>query len=330
MANTTISPCLLAIMLLAKYLLGWRYTRYIFLQLYAGLFLRWSMTFTRWLSTQNRQIHQGVVRKSIAIPSRDKGRNIIVHLYQPAGYESIKPRPVLVNWHGSGFVVPSLGTNREFCSLIAARTRCVVLDADHRKAPEYPFPAAHQDAEDIFHYLIANPTQYDLSNIFLSGFSSGGTIALATASTLGPERVKGVIAFYPHVDFTRSHTAPEKHFTAGIIIPPAICDILIASFILPSQPHNDPRISVVLAPTESFPNHVLLVCGNADPWYNSSVEFVERLKNAGHKNAEFLGFEYMAHGFDENAKNGTEGSEKKRQAYAGVVDFIGRSIGASI
>jgi len=225
--------------------------------------------------------------------------------------------------------VPCLGMHREFCSLVAARTRCVVFDADYRKAPEYPFPAANQDAEDIFHYLLANPAQYDLSNIFLSGFSAGGTIALATASTLGPECVKGVIAFYPHVDFTKPHIAPEKRISAGVVIHPVVCDILIAAYILPSQPRDDPRISVILAPTESFPNHVLLVCGNADPWYNSSVDFVERLKDAGHEDAEFVGFEYMAHAFDQHAVNGTEGSEKKREAYAGAVDFINRSVGAS-
>jgi acetyl esterase/lipase len=76
-------------------------------------------------------------------------------------------------------------TNRKFCSLIAARTKCLVFDADYRKAPEHPFSAAIQDAEDIAYYLIANLDKYDPSNIFISGFSAGGSIAIVTASTLG-------------------------------------------------------------------------------------------------------------------------------------------------
>jgi acetyl esterase/lipase len=121
------------------------------------------------------------------------------------------------------------GTNRESCSIIAARTECLVFDADYRKAPEHPFPAAIQDAEDIIFYLIANPDEYDPSNIFLSGFSAGGSIALVTASTLGPDRIKGVIGFYPAVDLTKQHTAPEQRMLAGV----TVSVFLLFSEILP-------------------------------------------------------------------------------------------------
>lgn len=97
----------------------------------------------------------------------------------------------------------------------------------------------------------------------------------------------------------------------------------------PSQPRNDPRISVALAPTESFPKHVYVACGNADAAYGPAAKFVEGLKKAGHEHAEFLGFEYMAHVFDARAKEGTEAGENKRKAYDGAVDFIDRTIGAS-
>ena len=329
---------------LARHPFGWRY---FYLRLYAALF-RSIATPMLWLL--RKRIHQGVVCNDITVPSRDKGRSIKVHLYQPAGYDGTKPTPVLVNWHGLakhrgllylilkltyyylyslGFVVPSLGANREFCSLIAARTRCLVFDADYRKAPEHPFPAAIQDAEDITHYLAANPGQYDPSNIFLSGFSAGGNIALATASSLGPERIKGVIGMYPCVDLMKPPTAPEKRLLAGITISPFVRDIYVGSYIVPSQPPTDPLISPILAPTDSFPNHVYVVCGNADFLYNPAVKFVQRLKEAGYKDAAFVGFEYMGHGFDIGVKEGTEAEEKKDKAYAGAVDLIKRVIGAS-
>jgi acetyl esterase/lipase len=228
----------------------------------------------------------------------------------------------------SGFIIPSLGTNREFCSLIAARTRCLVFDVDYRKAPEHPFPAAIQDAEDIAHYLAANQGQYDASNIFLSGFSAGGNIALVTASTLGPERVKGVIVLYAPIDFTKPHIAPEKRILAGFIIPPFVRSIFDGSYMLPSQPRTDPRVSPILGPTENVPNHVYLACGNADSLYDPAVEFVERLKDAGHQDAEFVGLDCMAHAFDMLAKEGTEAEEKKNKVYGDAVDLINRAIGA--
>ena len=79
---------------LARHAFGWRY---IYLRLYAGL-LR--LIAILWFGLLKQKIHQGVIFKSITVPSRDKGRNIKVHLYQPAGYDNTKPTPVLVNWHG--------------------------------------------------------------------------------------------------------------------------------------------------------------------------------------------------------------------------------------
>jgi acetyl esterase/lipase len=178
-----------------------------------------------------------------------------------------------------------LGANREFFSLIAARTKCLVFDTNYRKAPEHSFPAAIQDAEDIVYYIFANPDKYDLSNIFLGGFSAGGSIALVTASTLGPNRIKGVIGFNPAVDLTKHHTAPEKRMLAGIISRPFIRSIARAAYMLSSQPRDDPHISVIYAPTENFPKHIPLVCANADAGYDPVVKFTERLKEAGHRDS---------------------------------------------
>jgi acetyl esterase/lipase len=206
----------------------------------------------------------------------------------------------------------------------------VVFDADYRKSPEHPFPAAIQDAEDIICYLAANSDKYDSSNIFLSGFSAGGNIALVTASALGPERVKGVLAFYPVVDITKRCTAPEKRVLAGVVTPAWCVCVFDEAYTLPDQPWNDPRISVALAPAESFPNHVYVVCGNADTLYDPARKFVEKLKEAGHKDAEFVGLEYMAHAFDTNTKKGTEAEDKKVKVYTGAVDVINGAIGATI
>jgi len=308
---------------LAKHPLGWHY---IYLRLIVG-FLRLLTALAQRRST--KQLDEGIAFQSITVPSRDKERNIKVHLHRPEGYDSTKPTPVLVNWHGSSFIIPMFGANREFCSLIATRTKCLVFDADYRKAPEHPFPAAIQDAEDIVYYLIANPDKYDPSNIFLSGFSAGGSIALVTASTLGPDRIKGVIGFYPAVDLTKQHTAPEKRMLAGVIVPPFFRNIARAAYMLSRQPRDDPRISVIHAPTENFPKHIYLVCGNADAGYDPLVKFTERLKEAGHRDIEFVSLVYMGHGFDARAKKGTEAEKNKLKTYAGAVGLINRVIGAS-
>jgi acetyl esterase/lipase len=220
----------------------------------------------------------------------------------------------------------AFGISREFCALVAASTQCVVFDADYSKAPKHPFPAAIQDAEDVVLYVARNSDRYDSSNIFLSGFSSGGNIALVTASTLGPERVKGVIGFYPIVDLTKQHTAPEKRVLAGYTIPQFIYDACFGTYIPPGHPRDDPRISVISAPTESFPRHVYLSCGDADLLYTPAAKFVEKLKKAGHMDAEFVGLERMGHSFD-MFENNIEAVRNKAKAYGGAVEMINRAIG---
>lgn len=229
-------------------------------------------------------------------------------------------------FRSSGFVIPSLGSDREFCSLVAARTGALVFDADYRKAPEHPFPAALQDAEDVAQYVLSKPNQYDSSNIFTSGFSAGGNLALVTASCLGPERIKGVVSIYPPLDFTKPHVAPVNRMRSGITISPFVKSIFHRSYVLPGQPECDPCISPVLALMETFPKSVYLACGNADSLYDPCVRFVEKLKEMGRNDVVFVSVEYEGHAFDKMAKAGTESAEQKDRMYAGAVEIINRAL----
>lgn len=90
----------------------------------------------------------------VSIESRDKGRYIKSRVYNKAKLENEEsqgrvPSPVLINWHGSGFVIPALGSDHVWCERVARETGVVVIDADYRKGPEDPFPAAVEDCRDV-------------------------------------------------------------------------------------------------------------------------------------------------------------------------------------
>lgn len=102
----------------------------------------------------------GVARKHVRIPSRQPGRMIKAEIYTPihdgrgvrrtgTGPNGQAVGPVHVNWHGSGFVMDCFGADADLCAFLADKMRCTVIDADYRKAPEHPFPAGIQDAEDV-------------------------------------------------------------------------------------------------------------------------------------------------------------------------------------
>lgn len=101
------------------------------------------------LHTDNYLRGKGVTRKRILVPSRQKGRSIKVDVYQPesstaseGGVWQAAKKPVHINWHGSGFVLPCLGGDVDFCTYMVQKLQITILDADYRKAPENPFPAA--------------------------------------------------------------------------------------------------------------------------------------------------------------------------------------------
>ena len=214
----------------------------------------------------------------------------------------------------------------QYCSLVASRTKCIVYDIDYRKAPEHPFPAAIQDAEDVMAYLAAHPGQFDASNIFLSGFSAGGNLALGTTIMLGPERVKGAVTFYPSVDLTKHHIAPATEYRAGIALSPWLREVYYDSYMLPGQPRDDPRISSLFAPAAKFPKHMYIACGDADSLHNPAAQLIQKLKDAGHEDATFETIEHQNHGFDKAAKDGTETAVQRDKMYATAVDLINRAI----
>lgn len=215
------------------------------------------------------------------------------------------------------------------CAFIASQIThpITVFDIDYRKAPEHPFPATLQDAENIVVHIASQSERFDVNNIFLSGFSAGGGIALSTAAMLGPERIKGVATFSAPVDLSKIYDAPEKTIVTGIVIPPAMHSLFFDAYILPSQTRNDPRVSPLFAPAESFPRHVYLACGNADNLYIPAEILIRKLKQSGHQDAVFASAEKEAHFFEKLAKDGSETARKRNQMYAEVLDMIHRATG---
>ncbi|KAL4873577.1 Alpha/Beta hydrolase protein, partial [Aspergillus spectabilis] len=145
------------------------------------------------------------------IESRDPLRKIKTHVYKSGAVSD--PNPVLINFHGSGFVLTAHGADDEFCRLMSQRTGYTVLDVQYRLAPEHPFPGALQDVEDVVNWILQQPDKFDRARVALSGFSAGGNLALAASSNLfSPRTFHAIIAFYPPVDLATDpglKTPPE-------------------------------------------------------------------------------------------------------------------------
>ncbi|KAF2415686.1 putative carboxylesterase [Tothia fuscella] len=259
------------------------------------------------------------------IPSRDKGRYIKIHVYKPSGEagNDIKgPHPVLINFFGGGFALRNHGADDRFCRYVATRTSYVVLDIEYRVAPEYPFPAAVNDCEDVVKYILTRPKEYQTSSISLCGFSSGGTLALITATLFPRGTFQSLIGFYPSVSMagdpsTRKAPVPGRErasFWTKIFREAYICD----------KDPRDPRISPVFAESTNFPQDMLFFTADHDVSALEMEALAERIGEEGRvsgRNVLFRRMEGCDHGFDKNEKKEKQWRAGE-EAYAQVVEFL--------
>ncbi|MBV9777387.1 MAG: alpha/beta hydrolase, partial [Acetobacteraceae bacterium] len=103
-----------------------------------------------------------------------------LRVYTPLGQG---PFPLLVFFHGSGFVVCSLDTHDAMCRNLCAGAGCVVVSVDYRLAPEHKFPAAPDDCLRATRWAGANAASLgaDPARIAVGGDSAGGNLAAVTA-----------------------------------------------------------------------------------------------------------------------------------------------------
>lgn len=112
----------------------------------------------------------------ILIPSDDG--EILARIYRPLE-ASGDALPVLVYFHGGGFVIANLDTYDASCRALANAAGCIVASIAYRQAPEYPFPAAVDDAYAATQYFLENAGEVggDPAKVAVAGESAGGNLA---------------------------------------------------------------------------------------------------------------------------------------------------------
>ncbi|KAM0421438.1 hypothetical protein ACHAPT_010792 [Fusarium lateritium] len=263
-------------------------------------------------------------REKVRIPSRLLGRFIDAWIYYPPNYDKDEPRGLVINWHGGGYVMPNLGQDHAFCEQIAREANTLVLDADYRKGPEYPFPGAVEDVEDTLRWVQSQPRVFDLDRVALSGFSSGGNLALVASSELGREfkdiNIKAVYAFYPGVDLSIS---PEERVVPEPIVPIPVWaqHIFFDSCVPKLEDRKSPRVSPMYAVESSFPPKIILFVASGDILSPETEAFGQKLERAG-CDIEVVKVQGAGHGFDKAGHARVFKPEAKDMAYAKVVESL--------
>ncbi len=117
------------------------------------------------------------------------------------------PGPVVVYFHGGGWVIGDLDTHDSLCAEIARVLGLTVVSVDYRLAPEHRFPAAAEDALTAMRWLATTPRAigHDITGLIPAGDSAGGNLAAVVTQQLHGELPVPVVAqwlIYPGVDMT--------------------------------------------------------------------------------------------------------------------------------
>ena len=182
---------------------------------------------------------------------------------------------VILYFHGGVYVIGSAETSVPLVAELARRTRARVFTLDYRLAPEHPFPAAVDDAQDAYRGLLelgANPGQ-----IALAGESSGGGLAVASLLALrdaGVPLPSCAFLMSPYADLTRSGDSITAKEAADRTLTPRGLRLRIPDYVA-GVAASDPLISPVFGDLTGLPP-LLIQVGSNEILLSDALRLAER------------------------------------------------------
>jgi len=205
--------------------------------------------------------------------------------------------PLLMFFHGGGFVIGDLDTHHALCTELAAELDLPVLAVDYRLAPENPFPAAPDDCEAASRWAAKSPHElgFKVSGLIPIGDSAGGNLAIVTTQSLAEKEamvpVVLQVPIYPVADEPGGHES-FRHFAEGFLLSARAMEFFTLSY---APDPNDRRNHPILGRHHGTPPTVVVTAG-LDPLRDSGRNYAAHLVQAG-VDVAFLEMRGSIHGF---------------------------------
>lgn len=212
-------------------------------------------------------------------------------------------KPLIIFFHGGGWVVGDLETHHPFCQELAERGGCTIIAIDYRLAPEHPFPAGPDDCLAAVHWIADHIGDFGPSNrkLVLAGDSAGANLAVATCLELGGktrELVAGALLIYPAVEFYDAGFASYVERATGQRLTSKLMHWFWDHYLAATDPHTtkaDRACPLRSDRLGSLPS-ILLVTAEFDPLRDEGIAFADRLRESG-VTLHYRHFDTAAHGF---------------------------------
>jgi acetyl esterase len=259
----------------------------------------------------------GVKFEACDIQGRE-GHVIPARLYTPAQTDAAMP--MMVYFHMGGGVVGDLETCHAWCSILAARTRGLVLSVDYRLAPLHVFPAGLNDCFDAYDWALQHAAERGApaGKLAIGGDSMGGNFAAIMAQQLKAAGKPPVLQLliYPAVDIANA-TPSKQTFGKTFSLSTDTMDWFMAQYLPAGQALTDLRLSPGLAADLSGLAPAIVITAGHDPLVDEGDAYAARLAQAGvpvtHKRYDTLSHAFTAF---------TDFSPGSRKACIEIADMV--------
>ena len=227
--------------------------------------------------------------------------NLKGRIYQPQGDG---PFPVILYIHGGGWVIADLDTYDSSPRALANGTGAIVLSMHYRQAPEYKFPAAHEDAYGAYQWVLKNGHRWggNTKNVAVVGESAGGNLAAAVcimAQADGIQPPVHQVLIYPIAD-TKTDTASYVENADAKPLNAAMMKWFLDHTFANKEDANDPKVALLQAKTLKGLPSTTIITAQIDPLRSDGEALAKKLKSDGvevaYKNYDGVTHEFFGMG----------------------------------
>jgi acetyl esterase len=226
--------------------------------------------------------------------------DIPLRLYRPLGTGATQVLPVLVYYHGGGWVIGDLDTHDTLCRQLCNGSGCAVVAVDYRMGPENRFPAATVDsiAALVWVHAHAAALKLDPARIAVGGDSAGGNLAAVVSIAMrdgGDVPIAFQLLIYPATDNRRQHASHTTN-GEGYLLTRDTIRFFHDHYFGDDSHDTDWRASPLLHPNLAGLPPAFIVTAGYDPLRDEGLEYAQRLTESG-CSASLVCFERQIHGF---------------------------------
>lgn len=207
-------------------------------------------------------------------------------------------KPLMIFFHGGGFVTGDLDSHDEFCRLVVKHSNFNVISVEYGLWPEvHPVQCLEQCVKSI-QWIKRNSEYFNVKNdeYVLCGDSAGGSISLSLSQmNIDGVNVKAMLLIYPSVDCNNQYSSNEK-YSQNLYLKNSDLEAIKNKYLnIHSIDHKHPSVSPIYGTLNNTPPTLISVAGH-DILNEHGVILFNKLKQLGIK-ADFMEAKSQAHGF---------------------------------